>query len=1158
MGLYFKSFLITVLILISGCIPVENVEEIWNQASSDQRLIGNWKSEDNILISGLFEIQTSGEYLSVRNFLLHALYEDPFEVTFQAKSIHLDGYSILIINIDNYIDYLVRQLGSFDANDISNAHYAFLIYSISNDEIVLYDIYDEDLLHALSLEVSTDFKMQAIEELNQSYIDIIRKFMSDKGDKLEKAKLIPVEDLEAELQKQKAEIKEFNSSVKKCNLTIQDNNQVGIADCNLYLYQKNPEQQTSSSIYNLSNTTLVNSFMTDDHGNLEFEIDKSKEYFSVIKKNGFGIKITELQPYTVDKETIIELERTKTLCGQILSKEGQEIPDANITVLISEEDLWNKYNISDLLPDIDLITDSNGIFMGKFVSKSQIINLIVEKDGYSKTFATNKPDYLMQKQFKIGDKYLSENKIYLDYSGNLIVQVIDELSKKPVPYAQVQVVEENQETEIHGKFVQTSDSNGFAIFRNLPPIYCKITLTEGYIRENGNIATRSCKLKIKENKESSCLLKTILTKNLDIYVVDNKNQPIKDVGIYIRLNVVHQGEDFTDFQYNGITNEEGLAEMQVPLNSQVKIVLSHYELGEKIFRLDTGISTKLDSTSLVFEKEEEVVEPVFSGRVMVPNGYSTDDIKVELLGTQTIVNADQNGNYEFELKTFDKIKNNKKIYIVAISSKENLIGITEVKSLDGYGDIFLKEGAYISGKVIDDYNEPISEASIGYTTFWQDENNNRYSCYLYEYGISDEDGNYIIDCLLPEHNVSIFPRKEGYSSENSISVEKPILGIENLAPLARLKRCDKTLRGKLVNQYGEPKQDWLIDTDYGHCIADHEGKFVIENVADEKLFIKYRSPDGDISANINREYTQEDIIIQIKDLDVQIPFIKENGKFKKIDYETSQFNEVRTLKTVMNSIPIPYAKVLLRSLDSKFYYIFETDIDGEAKLYIPMVSKKYTWDYLIEKVEKPGYVLKNTKDNINIRYNTSIQMKPVMQYINFSIINEEGEIIDKIRINYLIKTKNMKRGEALKQFRFDRTPEKLPIYPELDSEKPFHYEIQAINNDYYVFYKGFIRESELFTLNSKRCVKVKCMMPKFSKDVKYRVKLKNKELNYDQSFFREHQNDPNLPYFVGKNVPVGLEMKLIKSINHKDISTETLVIPEDFDGIYDLGHISFD
>jgi protocatechuate 3,4-dioxygenase beta subunit len=1014
--------------------------------------------------------------------------------------------------------------------------------------------------------------------------------MDNHGDTLEKIELIPIEDVEAEIQKQKETSQALLSGVGKCRLQIVDANQVGIEGTNVFLFEKKDSNSTFNDIYDASNCFFVDTFITNKSGELEFEINPQKNNFIVVQKDGFAVSILEIDNYRTDTipQSVI-LKQADAIYGQVLSKDGNPVEDANISIILSDPNSWRNYNITDLISGFRLVTDSNGLFVGTFISKSQNIDVVINKEGFSRTFATNHPIYGNQQQLKVGKDYLPYNKIYLDRYGKLVVSVIDELTNKPIANAQVQVSNVTDYTDFFGKYTAKADSNGIVVFEHLPIINCKVTLSPEFIIEDGNIATRSCSLLIKADKTSQCQLKTVSVKDLNVFVIDANNEPVEKVNVYIRLSVIHQDEDFTDFQTQAVTNNQGLAKLRVPLNSYLSISLYDQNLGERVYRLNTGITQDTEVVTLTLKNED--IKPVHKGKVIVPRGFIADDILVELIGAQTSVEADANGNFEFDLKVFDSISEvnkNKKIFVVAMSKKYNLVGIAEVKSLDGLTEVFLQEGATASGYVIDDANQPISQASIGYYSSWKDDQGVDYatSYLLYEYGTSDSNGFYYIDCILPDKMLSVFPQKEGYTKENAVYIEKPVLGIKSVVPIVKLNRCNKALRGRLVNQYDEPKQSWFIDTDYGYAKTDHEGKFIIENVPNGELFLKYSSPDKDIMKNITCQHSEQEVLIRIKDFDVYSPFTKKDGKFIKLEYEPDYKNEVKMVTVFMINMPIPYAKVFLRAVNSEVYFIFTTDQDGQAKLFVPKIPDEraadkekiilkynddqaeivtpkvmgnYVWEYFIEKIEKPGYSCPQEGKTINISYNARIFMEPIIKYVNFAVINDDNIAISKIRINHTIKDKTNTKGTCLKQYSFKENPGKLPIYTEFDLEDPcFIYEIKAMNNDYYALYNGSITDSNQLTLKLKRRVEVHCQIPPSTHEKKYSVKLANDKFDYSETFFKEHEKDLNSQYTIGSYAPTGLELKLIKLINFEAVSTETFIIPENFKGIYDLGNISFE
>lgn len=1142
---------------IVGCIPIQNAEQVWEITEPDARLVGNWKASADVSSYSLFSITMEDGSISIN----HISDESHSQVLFKAKSIDFGEYSVLLVNVDDYINSITENFPADEEYpssiaELSAIHFTFFVYSISDENIELYNCNNDDFLKALSIDTSGDIEILSISDFNQIYLDKIKVFMENHRDSLEKVELVPVENIEAEIQKQKELRQALSSGIRKCKLKVVDSTQAGIDGINIFLFEKGGNRG-HDDIIDSSNCSAIDSFVTDKSGELEFEISLSTPNFVIAHKEGFAVSIAEVNTYNSEKNPqIISLQQPDIICGQVLNGD-KPIEEANVSVVLSNPNSSYNYNISSLIAGFMLTTDHNGFFIGTFASKIQDIDIVIDEEGFSKTYATNHPTYTYQQQLKVGKKYLYDNKIYLNNYGKLVVSVIDELTNKPIANSHVQASSITQHVDYLSTYTATADLNGIAIFEQLPPAYYKVTLTQDFIHDDGNIGVRGCKLMVKGGETSKCKINTVGLKGLDITVVDSLNKPIENVRVYLRYSVIGSGVDFTDFRTDAVTDAQGFASVQVPLNSQISIALHGYQLGEKTYRLDTGISPKTETVVLPLTIDDEPAEPIVKGSVILPGGYDFKGISVELIGTQTIIEADPNGNFEFELKTFDKIAEDVKIFIVAVSQKNNLVGMTEISSVNDPIEIVLQEGVSVVGQVVDDINQPIAKASIGYTSNWKDSNEGRYSCFLYEYGVSGPDGYYAIDCILPGKSVAVFPRKDGYTDENAIYLEKLTVGIDNIAPVIKLKRCNKTMRGRIANQYDEPKKNWLVKTDYGYARTDHEGKFAIEGVPVDSIFIKYSSPGKDIAGNTVRKYSEKEVLIRVNDFVIQTPFIRENGGYKKVKYNLAQQGIIKKVSVSFINIPIPNAKVLLHAENSKAYYEFNTNHAGQAKLFFPKVSGKYIWKYVVEGIDKPGYSCPEDKKKINLEHFTKISVEPIAIPVKLNIVDNKGKQVKNIRVYYDIRERKKKKM-VLESISFKKNPGELSVYAELNSNKPVYlYTIRALSKNLYAFYNDSIIDTDQLTLKLKSRVKVFCKIPQSEPQKKYRLELKHEGLVYNETF-RNHPKASDGQYFVHNYAPTGIELKLIKLINHEIVSTETIIIPENYQGDYDLGHISFE
>ncbi len=212
---------------VAGCIPVQNTGQLWEDAVADERLIGDWKSDTDSALNELYNARAKNGTLVIEPISSRASQMNELDMSFQGRSMHLKGYSILLLNIENYIDSTAKGNES-GSNELSNIRFAFLIYSVSDNGVDLYNCNSKDFLKVLSIEASQGIENFKMSVLDQAFLKKLDDYIVKHGDEIAKIHLTAVSDIEVEMQKQRDYVESLKVDIKKRKIRVVDSNQIAV------------------------------------------------------------------------------------------------------------------------------------------------------------------------------------------------------------------------------------------------------------------------------------------------------------------------------------------------------------------------------------------------------------------------------------------------------------------------------------------------------------------------------------------------------------------------------------------------------------------------------------------------------------------------------------------------------------------------------------------------------------------------------------------------------------------------------------------------------------------------------------------------------------------------------------------------------------------
>lgn len=130
LGIKHAGLLLALTLLITGCIPVKNVEKAWNNAKADKALVGTWSLKNGDGMVGF--VKTDQDFLVTSG-------TDGLEGG--CRSITTNGHQYIIV-----AQFRAAILG-FDQVDDDTKDGTLLRYKIEGDNLTLYT-YNQDKINA--------------------------------------------------------------------------------------------------------------------------------------------------------------------------------------------------------------------------------------------------------------------------------------------------------------------------------------------------------------------------------------------------------------------------------------------------------------------------------------------------------------------------------------------------------------------------------------------------------------------------------------------------------------------------------------------------------------------------------------------------------------------------------------------------------------------------------------------------------------------------------------------------------------------------------------------------------------------------------------------------------------------------------------------------
>ena len=886
-------FLLSIVIVSGGCIPVEEIGDGWNKGILDNDLAGYWQRSD-------FGGVDTGELISIKNVKGHYELNElgpilifGISIPIDCKTVQVGKRKFLILKMAKYFkdqQAEIIKLGVAEKPLLPQHNYEVMLlkYSVENDILTFYE-YNEDKLQKAIKSRRLDKKLfktvkdsvystVALSTLDKNVIASLGGILGDSPIWEEQLRYKRVDDIDKALAIAKKKAEEAAKAHQKrkkqktdiiSGVTV-DSSGVPVAGAKIRLYSIEYIKSRLVLRYKTpKGLKLLAEIESDAEGKFAIDsdvIDKSRlhsgEVMLVAKKDGLALGWHQFVG-NGHKDINVVLGEPKRVFGKVVTSDGKILENAKVRVVLLKKD-GSKFNMLhgveplDWLADLD---DRGGRFEFDLIDDTAEVDFKV-RAGENCLIYTGCPGLRRSKPFTVRKSVSAESGEFIitfPKLAGITGKLFDKTSGNGIGGLELEVTSSWNNYVPYIPLVTRTNEEGFFYLDGLFPQTYKVKISEkeSAIRKIGIVPPNYA---IHEGEILSGDIEATALKRFKVIVRDVKTEKkIPDATAIIRshpssLKRHHVPQEIckkrrtctfsSSVLWTEITtDDDGQAVFELP---SCKYVLEVSADGYQKVRTKV-VTIEDDDESIVFwmgQPRKAYISVVGSDGKAAGN---TELLMYEqdMNDTIDLPFTDENGKVELDQDDLYFLSSTAGIrYVIARDPNENLVSIVKVPREFDNLIVKLEPGATVVGHFIDDKGKPIAGVPIELSIKFKPLPNNSQDNVT---GISGEDGFFQINGVPFDVKMNLYAEPKGYSgyTKRDFKVSKVVVDFGSIV----LRKANYSLSGRVIDSSGMPVSGASVSVSGNsqppiqRITTGKDGRFTFNGVMADEIIVNVKRGD---------------------------------------------------------------------------------------------------------------------------------------------------------------------------------------------------------------------------------------------------------------------------------------------------------------------------